>query len=256
MLAFALYMGGWVFAIMLMASICLSIYEVYRALKLSGDRPVQWPSWVSIAVSIPLFVLTKDTNILMVLMTSACLLICIQVITRKEPRLEDLLSSALPLFSVLLPGLCILGFMRAESRNIQTMLVLMCFGIPLMGDTMAYFIGSRFGKRKLSPAISPNKSVEGAIAGLGGSVFFAILMYFIFSKLETVPPLYHFLILGVLAGVAGQVGDLFASLIKRHCGIKDFGNIFPGHGGIMDRLDSTYFAAVIIYIYFSWIMMG
>jgi phosphatidate cytidylyltransferase len=72
-----------------------------------------------------------------------------------------------------------------------------------------------------------------------------------FSFFGQVPPLWHFLILGFAGGVTGQLGDLFASLIKRHCGIKDFGSIFPGHGGMMDRLDSVYWATVVMYVYLN-----
>ena len=78
-----------------------------------------------------------------------------------------------------------------------------------------------------------------------------LLMCGIFSFICQVPPLWHFMVLGVICGVAGQVGDLFASLIKRHCGVKDFGTIFPGHGGVMDRVDSVYWATVVIYVYLN-----
>lgn len=254
LLAFAVYMGGWVFSVLFMASLVLAIYEVYRALTKAGNRPVQWPTWVCMAASIPLFVLTKDTTVLMLLIFSACLLICTNVMFRGKPKLEDLLSSCLPLFSVLLPGMCMLGFLRAQTRLLQSMLILLSFGIPLMGDTMAYFVGSRYGTKRLCPAVSPNKSVEGAVAGLLGSILFSVVCGLIFGIFGAVPPLWHFLILGLAGGFAGQIGDLFASLIKRHCGIKDFGTIFPGHGGMMDRLDSVFFSTVVIYIYYCWMV--
>lgn len=256
LLAFALYMGGLVFSSLLMAAICLSIYEIYRALKLAGYHPVQWPSWVCVAVSVPAYVFIPNTNLMILFITCACFLSCTNVLLRGKPVLEDVLASALPLFSVLAPGMCILGLMQADTRVLQTMYILMCFGIPLLGDTLAYFIGSRYGTRKLCPLVSPKKSVEGAIAGLFGSILFGFLSWLAFGIFETVPPLWHFLILGLVAGVAGQIGDLYASLIKRRCGIKDFGTIFPGHGGMMDRLDSTYFAAVVVYIYYSWLSIG
>ena len=173
------------------------------------------------------------------------------VIFRYEPKLEDILMSALPLVCVLLPGMCMLGLQHAPGRANQLLLTILAFGIPLMGDTMAYFIGSRFGKHKLCPAVSPNKSIEGAAAGLVGSVIWALVTAGVFSAFIQVPPLWHFLVLGLLGGVAGQMGDLFASLVKRHCGIKDYSNIIPGHGGMMDRLDSVYWTAIIIYVYYN-----
>ena len=219
-LAFALAMGGWVFSVLYMASICVSMYEVYRAMGEAGHRPVQWPSWLCLVLSVPLFMVSGSVSPLLPLVAGACMLIAMMIMFRSEPRLEDLLMSALPLFCVLLPGMCMLGLMKAQGRVHQLLLAMMAFGVPLVGDTAAYFVGSRFGVRKLCPAVSPNKSVEGAAAGL-------------------------------LGGLAGQMGDLFASLIKRHCGVKDYGTIFPGHGGMMDRLDSVYWATVVMYVYLT-----
>lgn len=251
LLAFALAMGGWVFSVLYMATICVSIYEIYRAMGQAGHRPVQWPTWLCLLLSIPLFMLSGGVSPLMALVGGACMLIAVMVMFRSEPRLEDLLMSALPLFCVLLPGMCMLALMRAPDRAHQLLLALLAFGVPLTGDMAAYFVGSRFGVRRLCPAVSPNKSLEGAAAGLVGSVLFAMLLRGIFSFFAPMPPLWHFIVLGLLGGFAGQTGDLFASLIKRHCGIKDFGSIFPGHGGMMDRLDSVYWATVVMYVYMT-----
>ena len=115
----------------------------------------------------------------------------------------------------------------------------------------AYFVGMRYGRVKLNPTISPKKTVEGAIGGLVGSTLTALVIFIIASILGMSPPsVIHFLIIGLCGGFVGQVGDLFASIIKRHCQIKDFGHIFPGHGGMMDRLDSILFVAVFIYTYY------
>jgi len=65
------------------------------------------------------------------------------------------------------------------------------------------------------------------------------------------PAFWHFLVLGLMGGLAGQLGDLFASLVKRHCGVKDYGTIFPGHGGVMDRLDSVFWATAVMYVYLN-----
>ena len=119
-----------------------------------------------------------------------------------------------------------------------------------MGDTLALFGGRRFGKRALCPEVSPKKTVEGALFGLLGSVLFGVITTLVFS-IFTVPPIFwHIAILSLIAGLAGQVGDLFASLVKRHCEIKDFSNVFPGHGGMMDRLDSVFFSTVVVYVYY------
>jgi phosphatidate cytidylyltransferase len=122
--------------------------------------------------------------------------------------------------------------------------------IVMGGDTGAYYIGSSFGKRKLYPAVSPNKSVEGAMGGLVGSIVGAfIAKATFFSALTALDCLAIALVLGLL----GQLGDLFESLLKRSFGVKDSGIIVPGHGGILDRLDSLLFAAPAAYYYARFI---
>jgi len=253
-LLLALWGGGLWFSIPYMATICLSMYEMIQATAQAGHRPVQWPCWLCLVISIPMFHYFGSISLLMPLIGTAFMLISMSVIFREDPKLEDIMFSGLPLISVLLPGLCMLGLQKAPGQANQNLLMVLAFGIPLFGDTLAYFIGSRFGKRKLCPAVSPNKSIEGAAAGLAGSVVWAMLTGLGFSFFIPIPPFWHFPILGLIAGVAGQVGDLFASLIKRHCGVKDFSNIFPGHGGMMDRLDSVYWATVIMYVYLNLFM--
>ena len=247
----ALWAGGLVFSIAYMITLCLAMYEVINAVAQADHRPVAWPCWLCVAVSIPLFHYYSSVTLLMPLVGGAYMLIAIMVLFRTEPKLEDILMSAMPLMCVLLPGMCMLGLQKAPGRANQLLLTILAFGVPLMGDTAAYFIGSRFGARKLCPAVSPNKSVEGAVAGLMGSVLFAMATAGGVAIFAPIPPFWHFPILGLIGGVAGQAGDLFASLIKRHCGIKDFSNIFPGHGGMMDRLDSVYWATVILYMYLN-----
>ena len=111
-------------------------------------------------------------------------------------------------------------------------------------DSLAYFVGVSFGKHKLYPAVSPKKSIEGSLGGLVGSclgVWLAAALFLPAFGLE------HVILVGLLLGIVGQVGDLFESLLKRACGVKDSGGIFPGHGGILDRLDSLLFAFPLAY---------
>jgi len=120
--------------------------------------------------------------------------------------------------------------------------------IVMCGDSAAFYVGSRMGKTKLYPLVSPNKSVEGSIGGLLGSIVGALLV-----KVGFFPELTLGDCVGaaLLLGVLGQLGDLFESLLKRSCGVKDSGTIVPGHGGILDRLDSILFAAPAAF-YYAW----
>ena len=249
LLAFAVTMGGWVFSVLFMASICLCIFEVFRAMKNAGNHPVEWPVWICVCVSIPVFLVTNHSYLVLLLMGCACVLTCVNILFRKEPSLTDLMFSCLPMFSVLLPGMCMLSFQQFPYRLMQSYFILMSFGVPLMGDTLALFVGSRWGKHALSPVVSPHKTVEGALGGLGGSILWAVILHLVYSIFTPVAPIWHAAVIGVIGGLLGQVGDLFASLEKRHCGIKDFGHIFPGHGGMMDRLDSVFFATLAVYLY-------
>ena len=132
------------------------------------------------------------------------------------------------------------------------------------GDSAAYFAGRFLGKHKLAPEVSPNKTVEGAIGGVCGSVLLGVLATWIYSTLANRLEMFtagrvsgklYLLIalMGAVASVLGILGDLFASAVKRQCGIKDYGSIFPGHGGILDRFDSVMFIAPFVTIVVRWV---
>lgn len=124
--------------------------------------------------------------------------------------------------------------------------------IVMASDTGAYFSGITLGRHKLYPAISPNKSIEGSIGGLlGGLAAAFIASYTFLPLLDTV----DCLALGLGLGAMSQLGDLFESMVKRACGVKDSGTIIPGHGGILDRLDSLLFAFPLAF-YYSWFLFS
>jgi phosphatidate cytidylyltransferase len=113
------------------------------------------------------------------------------------------------------------------------------------GDTFAYFVGRAFGKTPLSPRISPNKTVEGAIGGLLAGLLFAAAYATVF-----LPGIHIWYILAAAAvlGVAGQGGDLFESMLKRAAGVKDSGTLLPGHGGLFDRADAMIAAGPVLHL--------
>lgn len=140
--------------------------------------------------------------------------------------------------------------LRGLPHGIQWIFLLLV--IVMSGDSGAYYVGSSFGKRKLYPAVSPNKSVEGAGGGLAGSLAGALIARVTFFPELSVADA---VITALLLGVLGQLGDLFESLLKRSFGVKDSGVIVPGHGGILDRLDSVLFAAPAAYYYAVFVFM-
>jgi len=117
-------------------------------------------------------------------------------------------------------------------------------------DTCAFFVGISIGRHKLVPQISPKKTIEGSIGGIIGCVLAFILFGMGVNHFGTYHVNYvNLVILGLLCSVFGQIGDLFASVIKRQYGVKDFGSIMPGHGGILDRFDSVILVAPLVYYY-------
>ena len=128
-------------------------------------------------------------------------------------------------------------------------LMLMIFATWIC-DTAAYVFGSYFGKHKLMPRISPNKSIEGTVAGFIFAVLTAWLCHIWFiDNLR----LFDSLMIGAITGIFGQYGDLFESMLKRDVGVKDSSNVIPGHGGILDRFDSLTLTAPVVYIYLAFI---
>ncbi len=129
-------------------------------------------------------------------------------------------------------------------------LVLIPFISAWCADAGAYFIGSKFGKHKLAPSISPKKSVEGAFGGVAGGILGMLIYGIILHFCKTDVPWIAFIVIGLLGSFFGLLGDLFLSYIKRDCKIKDFGNFLPGHGGVLDRFDSVLFVVPVCYYLF------
>lgn len=131
-----------------------------------------------------------------------------------------------------------------DVTGLHWMLVLL--GVVWAGDSVALLVGKKFGRRPFAPVLSPKKTNEGAMAGLLGGLGVAVaLQYFIFSDL----PLRHVIAVSILLGIFGQLGDLAESMLKRAAEIKDSSHLIPGHGGVLDRMDSLLFAFPVLYFY-------
>jgi len=132
-------------------------------------------------------------------------------------------------------------FLRHADLNLFIFMIL----VVAITDAMAYFVGRKFGRRQLAPLVSPKKTVEGSIGGTIAGIIAGTVFGVVTNMAPGVPML---LFLSLVAAVVGQFGDLVASSMKREYGIKDFGKIFPGHGGVLDRLDSHLFASLALYL--------
>jgi phosphatidate cytidylyltransferase len=150
----------------------------------------------------------------------------------------------LALLSMTLAGLTIV--MEPDTGGLVVLTILV---MVFAGDTGAYFTGRAFGRHKLYPAISPKKTVEGGVGGLLGSLVGGLIIKAAFDlPIEWIP----LAIIGILAGTAEQLGDFCESMLKRGAGVKDSGNLLPGHGGMFDRIDGVLFATPVVF--FCWIL--
>jgi len=140
------------------------------------------------------------------------------------------------------------GLRTLEPQVLAPWRLVLLLAIIMVSDTAAFFVGSALGRRPLAPAISPGKTIEGAAGGLAGGVVGALAVWA--AGLPGVPA-WHAGLLGFVVAILGMLGDLLESLLKRWAGVKDSGRLFPGHGGMLDRLDSLLFGAPILYYYFS-----
>lgn len=148
-------------------------------------------------------------------------------------------------------------------KYFSLMIITLIFAITWLTDTMAYLVGRTLKGPKLAPTISPNKTISGAVGGLIGGIGGAMLVFLLMTQVPALNSLleihslvwWHFLLIGLVCSAFGQMGDLFESKLKRNAGIKDSGSIFPGHGGMLDRIDAMIFVTTIIFIIVSLILI-
>lgn len=236
-----LYMGGPALVIGLLIVSLIALKEFYNSLRKLGRNPVDIAGYFATALLIASFYYDYDINSL-ILAFLLLFLLSITVLTKDH----DIIDAAITLIGVIYIPFLLYHVLLMEGQPIMWVVFLIAFGT----DTFAYIIGSKFGKKRLCPDISPKKSVEGAFGGIAGSILVTIL-YGVFFKIE---PLWSLSILALVGSVLSQLGDLTASRIKRLTGIKDFGSIMPGHGGMLDRFDSVIFTAPLVYYYMVYFL--
>ena len=273
-LSLGIWFQDWPLRALLLVSMLMSTSEMYRAFRRIGYDPVRWSGYAYCVLAVLAQAyyaqltdkvgLFKSISPPMFALIFGLLLAMTVIIFKGKVAFDSLMSTVFPM---LYPGLffsLIITLQDLDTRVVSTLALILTFFIASVNDTFALFIGLRFGKHRLSPEISPKKSVEGSVAGLVSSVGFAVLVPWVTQRIAPafpkiadqlaaapLPPLWAFAVLGLIAGGLSQIGDLVASLVKRHCGIKDFGTIFPGHGGMLDRMDGILFCGVACYVFFK-----
>lgn len=231
-------MGGPLLTVSGLLISLIGLYEFNNAMnKINGLKPIKCINYILTIILYILIVIDKQNLFMLLLSAYTISLLCILVIDNKT-KIADIAITAL--------GALYIPFLISHITLLTGSIYIWIIFITAWGtDTFAYFVGVTIGKRKLCPNLSPNKSIEGSIGGILGSLGVTLLFSYYF-KLESI---FLLAILSIVCSILAQFGDLTASRIKRLANIKDFGNIMPGHGGILDRFDSILFTAPIVYYY-------
>ncbi len=249
----ALWLGAPVwFSAIAAAGVLLGLFEYYRLASLGGE--VQ--GMVAAAAALDAFYFGRLDLVVVIIAALAIFELLVQLLTRSGVGdfSEAIPVAATRIFGVLyvaVLGGYIIAIRTIEDSRIPQLapkLLTLFFIVVFAGDTAAYYVGRAMGRRRLAPRVSPGKTVEGAIGGLAGNVAAALIAHFtFFPELKIV----HAIPLALVMGVLGVAGDLCESMLKRGASAKDAGNLIPGHGGLLDRLDSMLFNAPLLY-YFYW----
>ncbi|MDI9475935.1 MAG: phosphatidate cytidylyltransferase [Natronincolaceae bacterium] len=217
----------------------IALWEFYNGCK-SKFTPMETAGYTGSIIILTVMNFTLQLSY--ILMLFSILVIILNIIKLIHNNKYNFVDISITLYSlVYIPFL--LGHILLISKQPNNIIIWLVFITAWGTDTLAYFSGYLFGRRELCPSISPKKTIEGAIGGTLGSMVVSLIFGYFFLR----DHLFVVALIGILGSVVAQIGDLSASLIKRYIGIKDFGNIMPGHGGILDRFDSILFTAPIIY---------
>ena len=241
----------WVTAVVFGLLLALSAYEMlFRTHLIRQPRLVVWSALMAFAVSIwSYFGADHGIGVAGVLVFSVILF---------SEMMHDHIKVRFSMIALCFVAGLVVPFLLSATVRILIMkigkfVVLVPFTVAFINDAGAYFAGLYFGKHKLAPVLSPNKTIEGVIGGIVASVF-SMVLYAVILQLADFRVSYGLVVLyGLLGAIAGAFGDLCFSVIKRQTGIKDYGKLMPGHGGVLDRFDSMMTVAPLMEILLLWI---
>jgi phosphatidate cytidylyltransferase len=245
-----IYGSDALFAILIGAVMLIGVHE-YNAMVF--DASFKWEKWEGLAMAVLSFlaVYMEDPSLVTAVLTFSVLMVCCLYLLRVREHVLDIAPVAKVVFGFMYVPLMMSHFILIRRFNEGILWVFFVLVLAFAGDTGAFYVGRTWGKRKLLPAVSPGKTVEGILGLIGGAVFACVLyQQLLLPDISVI----HAVILGFVGSILGQLGDLCESLIKRASGVKDSGILLPGHGGILDRLDSLLFIAPFVYYYYSFVI--
>ncbi|MHC6179609.1 phosphatidate cytidylyltransferase [Clostridium sp. JNZ X4-2] len=245
-----LFLGGVYLKYGIMVISLMGMYEFYKVIKQKGINAINIIGYLlCIAYYMTLGAEVNYKFIFFTIVVSMFMLLCIPVLDTDY----NFIDIACTLFGFLYVALFFSTIVLVNSGSYGNYLVWLIIISAWSCDTAAYYTGRFLGRRKLCPKVSPKKTVEGSLGGVLGSILICGLFGYFAIKRGVPIALHHYLIMGILCGSFCQFGDLTASSIKRFVGVKDYSNLIPGHGGILDRFDSILFSGVIVVYYLMFI---
>lgn len=253
----ALLLGKVAFGIYFAIAMAINLFEFYRLTQKGGYKP---QTAVGLAIAGYLFLslylvqfYQMPANLFLAVAPLLLIIPVSEMWNKSTTPTTNIALTVMGLVYIVLPFatlILIVAPLNNELGEYMPKFLIALFAILWANDSGAYLVGSTMGKHKLIERISPKKTWEGAI---GGAVLAAITSIVIFAQMEELN-LIHATIISLLTVVAGTLGDLFESMIKRHFNVKDSGTIMPGHGGLLDRFDSLLFSAPVFFIYISFFL--
>jgi phosphatidate cytidylyltransferase len=243
-----------VFVLVIGIAIVIACWECYGLVELGGEEPFRFlgtAMGLAVLWTFSGYVPAFDTSAPIVLGGGLAFAFAIMMRDGPPKIVQATRGTVLPVLLVALPLSYLVGI-RSSVTDGKMMLTLLVVVVAL-SDSMAFYVGSAIGRRRMAPTISPKKSWEGAIAGVLAATLGAV--GFLILTDSAVPPS-HGAVLGALLAITGIFGDLAISSLKRTAGAKDTSALLPGHGGLLDRVDSLLFAAPTLYYYHQFVLQG
>lgn len=234
-----------VFDALILLVIMIGMHE-YQTMALGPGHKIEKAEGFTFALLIALSFYMGNSTAAMAVVSFSFLISFFIYTVRIKDQVFDIIPVMKLVFGLLYIPLMMSHYMLIRNSPQGVLWIFFILFLAFSGDVAAFYVGRTWGKRKLLPAVSPGKTVEGIVGLVFGSLIGCVaFQHFFFPEL----PVHHAAVMGVFGSILGQLGDLCESAVKRASGVKDSGSILPGHGGIMDRLDCLLFIGPFVYYY-------
>ena len=244
------YGGEKAFAVLIIVASLAGMQE-YNQMAFGQGLSLEKMETLIIALFILITSFYANLPLLLAVLTFAVMTVLILDLLRIRKQGLNMSHASRVILGIMYIPLLMAHFILIRRTQSGVLWIFFILVMAFAGDTAAYYIGQRLGKRKLLPEVSPGKTVEGTIGLVAGSIAGCLLFKIIFFPML---PVTHAAFLGLVGSVAGQLGDLSESTLKRAAGVKDSGTLLPGHGGILDRLDCLMFITPLVYYYQEFVI--